>query len=732
MSVLSIINIEDIGSDLYSPLPQSNIEKNRKRNKQHKQIPNYRSLTSEEIKALEKNNNFSTNWNQVLVSEQFLPDQIRDSKFYGWVRIGTMSKKALSYRDLKLPTGIYNSCIVSCDIGACTAIHNVRYMAHFIIREQVILSSIDEMVTSDTAKFGNGIIREGEIKSRRIVLELCNENGRRAVIPFEGMRLGDAYIWSRHRDDQLLQNRFKKMTEKRFSKQGGEYSEVGHKTVIKNSRILKDVKIGSYAYIKGINKLKNLTIHSSSEAYTQIGEGCELVNGIIGYGCRIFYGVKAVRFILSSFSQLKYGARLINSFLGENSTISCCEVLNSLLYSGHEQHHNNSFLCASFFMGQSNMAAGATVGSNHNSRAADGELIAGRGFWPGLCVNLKHNSRFASFTLLVKGDFAYEIDLKIPFCLVSNKISDNEMHIIPGYWFLYNMYALLRNENKYKERDKRPDRTPRYEYDVLAPDTVNEMIDALQIIEYAVGKSSGMQNEDPDKIRKAGRLLLNSDKKTLDFPVILNQVEHSNRTVKLLKAKEGYTVFKRMLNYYIAKVLTDFLTDHSYKELQDKIKTFADKKRGQFINLGGQLVQESDYKKLLSDIKKDKLTSWEDIHETYCFFDSQYEENRTAHALTCLYGTDYFSKAKDSSAFFIDLIEESLITKKWMTEQIYKTRDKDYQNSFVQSMFSSKEEMDEVLGSLEDNTFIHKYNLQLDAYRRQTQLVLKKLKKSIR
>jgi len=83
-----------------------------------------------------------------------------------------------------------------------------------------------------------------------------------------------------------------------------------------------------------------------------------MVNGIVGSGCRVFYGVKAVRFILADNSQLKYGARLINSYLGDNSTISCCEVLNSLIFPAHEQHHNNSFLCAAVVMGQSNMAAG--------------------------------------------------------------------------------------------------------------------------------------------------------------------------------------------------------------------------------------------------------------------------------------------------------------------------------------------------------------------------------------
>ncbi|WP_457832412.1 hypothetical protein, partial [Staphylococcus aureus] len=77
----------------------------------------------------------------------------------------------------------------------------------------------------------------------------------------------------------------------------------------------------------------------------------------------------------------------------------------------HEQHHNNSFLCAALVMGQSNIAAGATIGSNHNSRSADGEIIMGRGFWPGLCVSLKHNSRFPSFTMINKGDYPAELDV---------------------------------------------------------------------------------------------------------------------------------------------------------------------------------------------------------------------------------------------------------------------------------------------------------------------------------
>ena len=90
-------------------------------------------------------------------------------------------------------------------------------------------------------------------------------------------------------------------------------------------------------------------------------------------------------------------------------------MLNNLIFPAHEQHHNNSFLIASVVLGQSNMAAGATIGSNHNSRANDNEVQAGRGFWPGLCTSIKHSSRFASFVLLAKGDYPAELNIPLPF-----------------------------------------------------------------------------------------------------------------------------------------------------------------------------------------------------------------------------------------------------------------------------------------------------------------------------
>ena len=459
----------------------------------------WRELTEDERELLILNGNSAENWDDVKVRGDFDPKRIKNSSFHGLVRIGAVRPAVLEHHDLKLPVGISNCFISECDIGDDCALYNVHYLAHYIIGERCIVSNVDEMHTTNHAKFGNGIVKDGEPEEVRVWLDVMNETGSRQVMPFDGMITADAYLWARYRDDAVLQERLGAMTQGRFDSTRGYYGSVGDQTVIKTSRILKDVKMGDHCYVKGANKLKNLTINSSEHEPSQIGEGVELVNGIIGYGCHVFYGCKAVRFILGNNSNLKYGARLINSFLGDNSTISCCEVLNNLIFPAHEQHHNNSFLIASVVKGQSNLAAGATVGSNHNSRANDNEIEAGRGFWPGLCTSLKHSSRFASFTLLAKGAYPAELDIRLPFSLLNNNESAGALEVMPAFWWLYNMYALARNSWKFQHRDKRKTKVQHIEFDYLAPDTAEEILEARELLALWTGRAAALKDAASEK-----------------------------------------------------------------------------------------------------------------------------------------------------------------------------------------------------------------------------------------
>ena len=713
MNKINKISINKLGYGFIHELPKGKDEYYL-RNKQNRSGIKYRNLTAFEIEILVRNRNTSDEWSNILVSEAFNPELVKNCSFFGLNRIGNLETSCLCFSDLIVPIGIYNSTIISCDFGNNVSIHNVNYMSHYILGNEVIINNVNELVTTNHAKFGNGILKKGEPESVRIWLEICNENTGRKVLPFNGMTAGDAYLWSRHRADSALQKRFIELTENQFDDKLGYYGKVGDRTVIKNCKIIKDVWIGEDAYLKGANKIKNVTINSHPDATTQIGEGCELVNGIIGYGCRIFYGIKAVRFVLSDYSQLKYGARLINSFLGPNATISCCEVLNSLIFPAHEQHHNNSFLCAATVMGQSNIAAGATLGSNHNSRGADGEVIMGRGFWPGLCVSIKHNSVFASFALLSKGDYNYELNIPIPFSLISNDPLKDELIIMPGYWFLYNFYALARNAWKYVDRDKRKYKTPIFEYDYLAPDSVNELFKAREIIAIAVAnahlkKEKQPELQDESKLMALGvKLLATKQKKEIDaLEIVVKGFENSKRKVKLIKSYDAYHIFEKIIFTYGIEAAIRF-TDS--KKGKNKINALQELKLDlenlTWINIGGQLIPEKKVKGLIQKIKSSEIENWNQVHKFYETESDKYNSRKDLHAMSCLEKLTQKSFSKISTNQFINWLDTYLEIKKDITLRIQNTRAKDYANPFRKMVYENEAEMNTVIGNLADNSFI--------------------------
>jgi hypothetical protein len=690
----------------------------------------YRNLTAYEIEVLVRNNNTSDNWSRIQVSDAFNPELVKNCKFHGLVRIGKLESISLEYHNVCLPVGLYNSTIISCDFGDNVIVNNVNYISHYIIGHEVMLLNIHELHVTDHAKFGNGILKDGEQEGVRIWVEVCNENAGRKIIPFNGMLPGDAYLWAKYREDGILLEKFKEFTEKIFDKKRGYYGKIGDRTVIKNTSIIKDVWIGSDAYIKGANKLKNLTINSTPEASSQIGEGCELVNGIIEHGCRIFYGVKAVRFLMASHSQLKYGARLINSYLGNNSTISCCEVLNSLIFPAHEQHHNNSFLCAALVMGQSNIAAGATIGSNHNSRAADGELVTARGFWPGLCVSLKHNSKFASFTLIAKGDYSYELNIPLPFSLISNDETNNKLSVMPAYWFMYNLYALARNSEKYVDRDKRTEKIQFIEYDYLAPDSVNEIFEALKVLKkltaLAMDKKLSMETPEAVVMQKGEAILKDLSIELKSIEILGAGFENCNRPVCISKVRESYEIYGKLLLYYSIKEMADFYEKGNFSSFDEFLTNLpVDTSRTQWLNIGGQLVQSSSLDNLLQNIKSDKADSWEAIHDFYKEQALLYPQQRLQHAYASL--LEWTGSERLSQARFTDLLAQSLSIKEWMTKNIRESRAKDYQSEFRKMVYGSEEEMVNVMGKLEDNVFIKKQEEDLERYHRSVKGILARL-----
>ena len=728
-----ILPPENMGKNFIPPeyLPKGKDEYYQRNQQTKPPKSGWRQLKSDEVERLVKNDNTADNWDEILVTDAFDTNQIKNTRFYGLVRIGRLRNSILQHHDLRVPAGITNSVIISCDIGDDVAIHDVHYLSHFIIGDCCILFNIDEMHTTDHAKFGNGILKEGEPENVRTWLDLMNETGCRRVLPFDGIITADAYLWAKYIDDAALQASLRKITQNSLDNRRGFYGTIGNNTVIKNSLILKDVKIGTHCYIKGANKLKNLTINSSEEEPTQIGEGVELVNGIIGYGCHIFYGCKAVKFILGNNSHLKYGARLINSFLGDNSTISCCEVLNNLIFPAHEQHHNNSFLIASVVMGQSNMAAGATIGSNHNSRANDNEIQAGRGFWPGLCTSVKHSCRFASFVLLSKADYPAELDIPLPFSLLNNNSSKDQLEVMPAFWWLHNMFALARNSWKFQNRDKRINKVQNIEFDAFAPDTIEEVIHARRLLEIWTAKADLRQKEksagnySENDLVKMGQALLSRKEDAVSRLEILGEnMEHTKRKTVILKTYQAYHAYGDMLYHYAMKNMLVYLDSHPRATLSSMHEKLKGKRQQEWVNLGGQIMQKKDLDTLRSDIGSGKLNSWKNIHERYNRLWARYplDKQKHAYALLC----EMAETEKLTEKYWNSFLDKAMEIQETICDKVYDSRKKDYDNPYRQATFRNPEEMKAAIGTIDDNSFIVQVRKETEEFKKRVKTLKNK------
>src|SRR6266446_2509589 len=126
------------------------------RNKQNCNGIDYRKLSGPEKEILIRNGNNSDDWNKIFVSDAFDPEQVKNNKFFGLVRIGKLEPFYLEFHNLRMPVGIYNSTIISCDFGDNVCIDNVSYLSHYIIGNEVMIVNTNEMATTAIAKFGNG------------------------------------------------------------------------------------------------------------------------------------------------------------------------------------------------------------------------------------------------------------------------------------------------------------------------------------------------------------------------------------------------------------------------------------------------------------------------------------------------------------------------------------------------------------------------------------------------
>ncbi len=338
---------------------------------------------------------------------------------------------------------------------------------------------------------------------------------------------------------------------------------------------------------------------------------------------------------------------------------------------------------------------------------------------------------FASFTILAKGDYPAELKIPIPFSLVSNDTSKDKLVVMPAYWFMYNMYALARNEEKYEARDKRQDKSLFIEYDFLAPDSINEVFAALELLKKYTGQAYALLKKkkvnDLQAISAGEKLLETKDPVVDKLEIKADGFENSHRKVVLMKVLQAYTIFKELVVYYGVNQLLQYVWKNkvsNWEKLYEALPFRA--RRNQWVNVGGQLIPEPAISTLKKDIYSGKIKSWDEVHEFYFTSSRLYHEQKFQHAFASLLEICKLKPVEFDKKIFKQLIQQALATREWMVKGIYESRAKDYHNPFRRMLYHSRKQMETVTGRLDENSFIKKQIAWMKEYRKKTNELVKR------
>ena len=546
----------------------------------------WRPLTDAEITQLIQQNNSADDWKDISVVRTFSVLDIRNCHFHGKVNIE-------------------DNVVMS----------NVLHIENYHIGAKTRLSNIGSLTFTEE-HYG-------------YTLELCNEDGRFQVVAVPEMNSTDVFQCLYTGNPTLFEH------EAPTEKEGF----IGAHCTIENVTAIHNVHIDAFTELSGCCEIKHAWISSSEKEPARIGGAVILRNAIVHKGAHLDSRAYLADVLVGQQVSIAEGARVYQSAVGDNSHISGCEVGHSFIYPCHEQHHSNSFLIAAHIQGQSNIAAGATLGSNHNGRKNDVDLVAGRGFWPGLCSSLAFPCSFAPYTLIAKGDYPRPLSIPFAFSLINNNVKDGCLEIMPAFWWMHNAYALMRNEWKYENRDKRIAYTQYYEFKPLAPDTIHI-------------------------VKENHRLLTQHLAGEAELP----KMEMSNRPVRILKEKEAIAAYREMMLCY---VLAEGVFNNKPETLIDILENNA---KLQWINAGGNVLSTEQWQ---------QLCNTSSLKEAHALQLDYIDENGPLMSLTdAINLLPYLCDEEVTPTRIIELCREAIKAQIRFYERVIAERTKDFGTEF--------------------------------------------------
>ena len=392
---------------------------------------------------------------------------------------------------LRKHAGIHDAILHNVTVGDNCLIENIsNYIANYEIGHDTVLENVDLVLTDGTCRFGNGVS-----------VSVLNETGGREVLIYDRLTAQIAYVMAMYRHRPELVKVLDQMVEDYAKSQESTMGRIGNHVFIRNTRYLNGVRIGDYAVISGVNRLRNGTVHSNEAAPVQIGHGVIADNFIICSGSHLTDNSTFTRCFIGQACHFGHGYSASDSLFFSNCQGENGEACSIFAGPFTVTHHKSTLLIAGNF---SFMNAGS--GSNQSNHMYKlGPIHQGileRGAKTSSDSYILWPSRVGAFSLVMGRHVNHSDTTWLPFSYLIEQ--QNTTYLMPGV----NLRSVgtIRDAQKWPKRDGQtdPDRLDCINYNLLSPYTIQKMFKGVQLLknlQYSSGELSDVYSYHSAKIK---------------------------------------------------------------------------------------------------------------------------------------------------------------------------------------------------------------------------------------
>ncbi len=634
----------------------------------------YRHLTLAEQQQLIQQQCTADSWDNILVAEDFDPRFVNNAYFSGQIKMGHFHREFDLPGGLKIHSGISHARIHNCVIGNDVHLYNIHnYIANYYISDGACIENVNAILVDGTSSFGNGVR-----------VSVMNEGGGREIPIFDKLSAPLAYMLTLYRHRPNMIQTLEEQIDQYAAEQASDMGYIGKEVRILNCGSIKNVRVGDYALLAGVSRLKNGSINSNELAPVKMGSGVKCTNFIVSSGVKILDSTIVDKCFVGQ------GCIFDKHYSAEESLFfSNCQGMHGeacAIFAGPYTvtHHKSTLLIAGMFSFL-NAGSGSNQSNHMYKLGPIHQGVVERGAKTTSDSYMLWPSKVGAFSL-VMGRHTHHADTSaLPFSyLIEN---NSETYLVPGANL--RTVGTIRDAQKWPKRDMRTDKEKLdfINYNLLSPYTVQKMWQGREIL-----------NELQDL----------SGKKT-DF------YGYNNCKIRNTSLQHGiqlYTIgIAKFLGNSLISRIEKYGEIHTMADLRAALRPDTTVGLGDWVDLAGLLAPRTEVTRLSEDIEKHAI-GLKEIQQRFAAMDANYYSYEWTWALDKLeqiWGCSVEEVTLEQVKRVVDEWQDSVIRLDNMVyEDARKEFDLNSQTGFGVDGDASQRQADfeSVRGKFESNAFV--------------------------